>query len=111
MSHIPPPVTLQPPAPGAPPASSYGLRRPAAAEPAPRALVRVTQPELMRRAILERTRGRLVIAALGFAGLFGAVALKLAFATVIQPADGRRAAIPLPPPRPRPPRRRWRAPP
>ncbi|MBW6397943.1 penicillin-binding protein 2 [Roseomonas sp. HJA6] len=54
----------------------------------------------MRRAILERTRGRLVIAALGFSALFGAVALKLAFATVLNPADARRAAALSRPPAP-----------
>ena len=68
-------------------------------EPA-RTLVRVTQPELMRRAILERTRGRLVIAAFGFAALFGVVALKLAFATVLDPAAPRRAAVLSRPPAP-----------
>ncbi len=47
--------------------------------------VRVTAPDLKRRAALERTRGRLVLAAAGFAVLFGAVGLKLADATIIQP--------------------------
>lgn len=103
MTHIPPPETVRPPQPDSMPAGSYGLHRPvasAAAEAAPRALVRVTQPDLMRRAILERSRGRLVIAALGFSALFGAVALKLAFATVLNPADARRAAALSRPPAP-----------
>ncbi|MBW8271509.1 peptidoglycan D,D-transpeptidase FtsI family protein, partial [Caldovatus aquaticus] len=56
------------------------------------ALVRVTQPELARRALLERTRGRLVLAASGFGLLFGAVAFKLAVATVFDPAQPRRTA-------------------
>ena len=47
--------------------------------------VRVTAPDLHRRAALEKTRGRLVFAASGFALLFLAVALKLADATIIQP--------------------------
>ncbi len=47
--------------------------------------VRVTAPDLARRATMEKTRGRLVIAAAGFAVLFGAVTLKLADATVLQP--------------------------
>ena len=56
------------------------------------ALVRVTQPELARRKAIERTRGRLVLAAGGFALLFGAVGLKLALATVFDPAKPRRTA-------------------
>jgi cell division protein FtsI (penicillin-binding protein 3) len=56
------------------------------------ALVRVTQPELARRAIIERTRGRLVLTALGFGLLFGAVGLKLALATVFDPMQPRRTA-------------------
>lgn len=100
MTHIPPPVRMRPPEPGAAPASSPVLRRAATTEAPPRAVVRVTQPDLMRRAILDRTRGRLMIAAFGFAGLFGAVALKLAFATVIAPAEPRRAAALSRPPAP-----------
>lgn len=67
--------------------------------PAPsRALVRVGQPELLRRAQLERTRARLVLASFGFAALFAGVALKLALATVLDPALPRRAAILARPP-------------
>ena len=47
--------------------------------------VRVTAPDLARRAAMEKTRGRLVLAATGFAVLFGALVLKLADATVLQP--------------------------
>ena len=57
--------------------------------------VRVTAPDLTRRAAMERTRGRLVIAALGFAFLFGAVVLKLADATVIQPLSPHRTETPV----------------
>jgi len=52
--------------------------------------VRVTAPDLARRAALEKTRGRLVIASLGFSVLFGAVALKLAGATVLFPMQPKR---------------------
>jgi cell division protein FtsI (penicillin-binding protein 3) len=44
--------------------------------------VRVTAPDLRRRAALERSRGRLVFAAGGFAVLFSALGLKLADATI-----------------------------
>jgi cell division protein FtsI (penicillin-binding protein 3) len=47
--------------------------------------VRVTAPDLARRAIMERARGRLVVAAAGFAVLFAALTLKLADVTVIRP--------------------------
>lgn len=101
MSHIPPPGPVSPPAPHSPPAGGPALRRPAVTEREPaRNLVRVTQPDLMRRAILERSRGRLVIAAFGFTALFGAVALKLAMATVLNPAEPRRAAALSRPPAP-----------
>ena len=52
--------------------------------------VRVTAPDLARRAALERTRGRLVIAAGGFLVLFSAVVVKLADATVLFPMASRR---------------------
>ncbi|MBL6081452.1 penicillin-binding protein 2 [Belnapia sp. T18] len=62
-----------------------------------RALVRIAAPELAKRAQLEKTRGRLVIAAGGFAVLFGAVTLKLAFATLIDPMTPKpRAAVRMP---------------
>ena len=47
--------------------------------------VRITAPDLERRAALDRTRQRLVFAAGGFALLFGAVAAKLTSATVVFP--------------------------
>ena len=53
-------------------------------------LVRVTAPDLARRATLETTRGRLVIAAGGFAFLFLALVVKLAGATVLFPVASKR---------------------
>jgi cell division protein FtsI (penicillin-binding protein 3) len=47
--------------------------------------VRVTAPDLARRAALEKTRSRLVIAAGGFTVLFTAVLAKLALATIVTP--------------------------
>jgi cell division protein FtsI (penicillin-binding protein 3) len=47
--------------------------------------VRITAPDLARRAALDRTRQRLVFAAGGFALLFGAVAAKLTSATIVFP--------------------------
>lgn len=52
--------------------------------------VRVTAPDLARRAALERTRSRLVFAAGGFALLFAGVVIKLADATVLFPVELRR---------------------
>jgi cell division protein FtsI (penicillin-binding protein 3) len=49
--------------------------------------VRVTAPDLAHRAALERTRGRLVLAAAGFAVLFGLVVIKLADATIVDPVQ------------------------
>jgi cell division protein FtsI (penicillin-binding protein 3) len=84
-----------PPSPDAPP-----LRQPVAIAPgeappveatAPRGdMVKVTRPELARRAVLRRTRTRLVTAACGFGVLFGAVGFRLADATLIDPAQPRR---------------------
>jgi cell division protein FtsI (penicillin-binding protein 3) len=45
----------------------------------------ITAPDLARRAALERTRHRLVVAAGGFSLLFGAVVAKLTYATVLFP--------------------------
>ena len=42
-------------------------------------------PDLAQRALMEKTRGRLVIASVGFFLLFGAVAFKLAGATIMFP--------------------------
>jgi len=58
--------------------------------PPPVETVRVTAPDLARRVALERTRGRLVIAAGGFLVLFSAVIVKLAGATVVFPMASRR---------------------
>jgi cell division protein FtsI (penicillin-binding protein 3) len=84
-----------PPSPDAAPA---GRSRGASVAASPsRALVRIAAPELARRAQLEKTRGRLVIAAGGFAVLFGAVTLKLAFATLVDPTVPKpRAAVRIP---------------
>ena len=59
--------------------------------------VRVTAPDLQRRAALEKTRGRLLFAASGFTVLFAAVMVKLALATVIVPVQPRRAERGPPP--------------
>ncbi|MCO6420039.1 penicillin-binding protein 2, partial [Siccirubricoccus sp. KC 17139] len=83
-------ITDQPPeiAPPSPHAAPAG--RPVPREAAPsRALVRIPAPELARRAQLERTRGRLVLAAFGFATLFAAVGVKLTLATVLDPMTPR----------------------
>ncbi|MCB4822996.1 peptidoglycan D,D-transpeptidase FtsI family protein [Roseicella aerolata] len=76
-----------PPSPHAPPAGRAlpggGTATPT--RPGAGALVRVSAPELARRGQLEVTRGRLLIAAAGFAVLFGAVGLKLSLATLIDP--------------------------
>ena len=47
---------------------------------------------LARRALLEKSRGRLVLAAAGFGLLFGAVGVKLTVATVVDPREPRRIA-------------------
>jgi cell division protein FtsI (penicillin-binding protein 3) len=77
-----------PPAPDAPPAG----RTIGQAASARTDVVRIGQPELVRRAVMERTRSRLLVAACGFAVLFGAVAARLADATLISPAEPRRLA-------------------
>ena len=96
MSASPPSPCAEAPPPGSPP-------RLGAAVPAE--TVRVTAPDLARRAALERTRGRLVIAAGGFLVLFAAVVVKLAGATVVFPMASRRlehmARLPDPTPVPR----------
>lgn len=68
----------------------------AAADAVPRMeTVRVTAPDLQRRAALETTRSRLVIAAGGFVALFLAVVLKLADATIVQPLKPTRHEHPI----------------
>jgi len=79
-----------PPEPDSPPRNAHGWpahRRGAArGDAVPRMEhVRVTEPDLKRRAALEKTRGRLVLAAVGFVVLFLAVVAKLADATILQP--------------------------
>ena len=78
------------PSPDAPPPG----RAPAPRRGAPRAgatprmeTVRITAPDLARRAALLRTRARLKWASGGFCALFGALALKLAAATVLFPTE------------------------
>jgi cell division protein FtsI (penicillin-binding protein 3) len=67
------PPDPQPPSPDALPGNR--LREAAVAESSSRALVRVSQPDLLRHAQLEKSRGRLLLAAFGFTVLFGAVAV------------------------------------
>src|ERR1700761_4115569 len=57
--------------------------------------VRVTAPDLERRAALEKTRSRLVIAAGGFTALFAAVLAKLALATILMPLAPHRQERPV----------------
>jgi len=57
--------------------------------------VRVTAPDLVKRAAMERTRSRLVIAAGGFCVLFTAVLAKLALATIVAPLAPHRPERPL----------------
>ncbi len=47
--------------------------------------VRVTSPDLEQRAVLEKARGRLLISALMFAGLFCVLLLRLTYATIWHP--------------------------
>jgi cell division protein FtsI (penicillin-binding protein 3) len=78
-----------PPSPGTP-AYRFGAPREAAVPQME--TVRVTAPDLARRAAIEKSRGRLVVTACGFAVLFLAVILKLADATIIDPMQPRREA-------------------
>jgi cell division protein FtsI (penicillin-binding protein 3) len=87
----PPPPPDSPP-PGSPPLNGGRYGRPSQRRGASRfdavprmENVRVTAPDLERRAALEKTRSRLVITAGGFVVLFMAVLAKLALATVIMP--------------------------
>src|SRR6266536_6693462 len=57
--------------------------------------VRVTEPDLLRRADLEKTRSRIVYTALGFGLLFLAVIAKLADATILQPVSPHRPERPI----------------
>ena len=75
--NAPPPSDAPPPAPrrGAPRQGATPLME----------NVRVTAPDLLRRAALEKTRSRLLFAAAGFMLLFGAVVAKLTDATILFP--------------------------
>ncbi len=80
------------PPPDSPPLNSGRYGRPAPRRGASRSdavvrmeHIRVTEPDLLRRAALEKTRSRLVIAAGGFLVLFMAVLGKLALATIVFP--------------------------
>ncbi|MDR3538841.1 MAG: penicillin-binding transpeptidase domain-containing protein [Acetobacteraceae bacterium] len=80
------------PSPDSPPLNGSGFGRPAQRRGAARGdavpmleTVRVTEPDLRRRAAMEKTRGRLVVAAFGFMVLFLAVVGRLADATILRP--------------------------
>jgi len=64
--------------------------------------VRVTAPDLLQRASLDKTRARLLFAAGGFAILFLAVMVKLTLATVVFPMQPRRVEHPIRVPEPAP---------
>src|SRR6187399_109890 len=57
--------------------------------------VRVTEPDLRRRAAMQKTHSRLVYAACGFSLLFLAVVAKLADATILDPVEPRRPERPI----------------
>jgi cell division protein FtsI (penicillin-binding protein 3) len=81
-----PPRPNQPPSDQPPPGAPAYRRGAARADAIPRMeTVRLTAPDLHRRAAMAKTRRRLVFASCGFAMLFMAVVLKLADATIIQP--------------------------
>ena len=83
MSDAPPPDS----APRGTPAHRIGAARDAV----PRVeTVRITQPDLLRRRTLEKTRNRLVYTSFGFGLLFLAVIAKLADATILQPGEAGR---------------------
>ncbi len=89
-----------PPSDGPPPARRRGTEAarqrgaPATGAAMPRMeTVRITAPDLARRAALDRTRQRLVFAAGGFFLLFGAVAGKLTSATILYPMAPSRAEM------------------
>jgi cell division protein FtsI (penicillin-binding protein 3) len=63
--------------------------------------VRLTAPDLARRATMAKARSRLVLTAAGFAMLFAALVLKLADATIVDPVVPKQEAqlrLPDPPP-------------
>jgi len=86
----------QPPSDLPPPGAPAYRRGAARADAVPRMeTVRLTAPDLKRRAAMEKTRRRLVFAAGGFVVLFLAVVLKLADATIIQPLAPHRPERPI----------------
>ncbi len=89
MSDAPPPD----PTPPGTPTHRVGAAR---SDAVPRMeTVRVTEPDLQRRAALEKTRSRLLYAAFGFGLLFLAVVAKLADATIMQPLAPHRPDRPI----------------
>jgi cell division protein FtsI (penicillin-binding protein 3) len=89
MSDVPPPDQ----APPGTPTHRVGAAR---SDAIPRMeTVRVTEPDLQRRAALEKTRSRLLYAAFGFGLLFLAVVAKLADATIMQPLSPHRPERPI----------------
>jgi cell division protein FtsI (penicillin-binding protein 3) len=84
MSEPPFDFAAAPPADAAPSGRTLP-QSPLAPLPRDRAMVRIAAPDLVRRAQLDTSRARLVIAASGFALLFGAVGLKLTMATLLDP--------------------------
>ncbi len=89
MSDAPPPDS----APRGTPAHRFGAAR---ADAVPRIeTVRITEPDLQRRAAQEKTRNRLVYVALGFGLLFLAVLGKLADATILEPLAPHRPERPI----------------
>src|SRR3984957_10669668 len=89
MSDAPPPDST----PRGTPAHRSGAAR---ADAVPRMEnVRITQPDLLRRGALEKTRNRIVYTAFGFGLLFLAVIAKLADATIVQPIAPHRPETPI----------------
>jgi cell division protein FtsI (penicillin-binding protein 3) len=85
------------PSPDSPPLNGGLFGRPARRQGAGRTdavplmeTVRVTAPDLKRRAMLEKMRSRLVITAAGFTALFAAAVVKLALATIVIPVTPHR---------------------
>ena len=85
MSDVPPP--------SAAPAQRFGAAR---GDAVPRMEnVRITQPDLLRRRAMDKTRNRLVLTAFGFGLLFLAVVGKLTDATILQPVTPHRPEHPI----------------
>lgn len=81
------------PPPHAAPAQRFGAAR---GDAVPRMEnVRITQPDLLRRRAMEKTRSRLVLTAFGFGLLFLAVVGKLTDATILQPVAPHRPEHPI----------------